>query len=141
MDGSGEQTLSFGHGRDRGHFLVSAEDDRFTDRHVRVGGRDLLSFGSSSYLGLELDARLVEGAIQGYERYGSQTSYSRGYLSCPLYRELEEDLLPRIFGVPGVLLLPSASSAHHVMMPVLLTEKDAVVSDRRVHGSVDDAIT
>ncbi|UQA62039.1 aminotransferase class I/II-fold pyridoxal phosphate-dependent enzyme [Polyangium aurulentum] len=128
-------------GRERGHYFLMAEDERLSGRSMQIDGRRLLSFGSCSYLGLEFDPRLVEGAVEAYRRYGSQTSYSRGYLSCPLYRELEEDLLPRIFGVEQVLLLPSTSAAHHVMMPALVTERDAVVCDHQVHRSVDDAIT
>jgi 7-keto-8-aminopelargonate synthetase-like enzyme len=129
------------HGRERGHYFLSAQDERFTDRHIQVKGQKLLSFGSCSYLGLEFDPRLIEGGAEGYRRYGSQTSYSRGYLSCPLYEELELELFPRLFGVPRALLLPSTSIAHHVMMPALLAEQDAVVCDHQVHRSVDDAIT
>ncbi|MCY1061607.1 bifunctional aminotransferase class I/II-fold pyridoxal phosphate-dependent enzyme/GNAT family N-acetyltransferase [Nannocystis sp. SCPEA4] len=129
------------HGRDRGHYFLSAEDERFDDRHISVAGKRLLSFGSCSYLGLEFDPRLIDGGVEAYRRYGTQTSFSRGYLSCPLYPELEEDLLPRIFGVPRVLLLPSTSIAHHVVMPALLAENDAIVCDHQVHRSVDDAIT
>lgn len=129
------------HGRQRGHYFLAANDPQFTDRHIHVHGRRLLSFGSCSYLGLEFDQRLIEGGAEGFRRYGSQTSYSRGYLSCPLYEELEEDLFPKIFDVPYVLLLPSTSIAHHVMMPALLTERDAIVLDHQVHRSVDDAVT
>ncbi|MCY1065145.1 bifunctional aminotransferase class I/II-fold pyridoxal phosphate-dependent enzyme/GNAT family N-acetyltransferase [Nannocystis sp. RBIL2] len=129
------------HGRDRGHYFLAAEDPRFDDRHISVAGKRLLSFGSCSYLGLEFDPRLIDGGVEAYRRYGTQTSFSRGYLSCPLYPELEEDLLPRIFGVPQVLLLPSTSIAHHVVMPALLAENDAIVCDHQVHRSVDDAIT
>ncbi|HWB81915.1 MAG TPA: aminotransferase class I/II-fold pyridoxal phosphate-dependent enzyme [Nannocystaceae bacterium] len=128
-------------GRERGHYFLVAEDARFGDRTITVGGRRLLSFGSCSYLGLEFDDRLLDGAVDAYRRYRSQTSYSRGYLSCPLYSQLEEELLPAIFGVPRVLLLPSTSAAHHVAMPALIDERDAVVIDHQAHRSVDDAVT
>ena len=128
-------------GRERGHYFLMAEDTRFEDRRITVQGKRLLSFGSCSYLGLEFDPRIVEGAIDAYRRYGSQTSYSRGYLSCPLYRQLEEELLPAIFGVDRTLLLPSTSIAHHVVMPALIDERDAVVIDHQAHRSLDDAVT
>ncbi|MDI3290938.1 bifunctional aminotransferase class I/II-fold pyridoxal phosphate-dependent enzyme/GNAT family N-acetyltransferase [Polyangium sp. 15x6] len=129
------------HGRQRGHYFLASEDERLSDRHIQVNGQRMLSFGSCSYLGLEFDPRLIEGGAEAYRRFGSQTSYSRGYLSCPLYHELEEELFPQIFGVPRVLVLPSTSIAHHVVLPALLTEKDAIVCDHQVHRSVDDAIT
>jgi 7-keto-8-aminopelargonate synthetase-like enzyme len=128
-------------GRERGHYFLRSDDELIRDRHITVDGRRLLSFGSCSYLGLEFDDRLVEGATDAVRRFRSQTSYSRGYLSCPLYHALEEDLLPRVFGVPRALLLPSTSAAHHVALPAILDERDAAVVDHQVHRSVDDAVT
>ncbi|MDP3274204.1 MAG: aminotransferase class I/II-fold pyridoxal phosphate-dependent enzyme [Deltaproteobacteria bacterium] len=128
-------------GRARGHYFLKATDKQFVDREVTIDGRRLLSFGSCSYLGLEFDQRLIEGGIEAFRRYGSQTSYSRGYLSCPLYQELEEELFPRLFGVEEALLVPSTSIAHHVVMPAIISERTAVVSDHQVHRSVDDALT
>lgn len=128
-------------GRERGHYFLTADDTRFVDRYLDVGGQRLLSFGSCSYLGLEFDSRIIESAIDAYQRYGSQTSFSRGYLSSALYPRLEEDLFPQIFGVERVLLLPSTSAAHHVVMPALVDERDVVVIDHQAHRSVDDAVT
>lgn len=128
-------------GRDRGHYFLTAQDESFRGRMIQVDGRRLLSFGSCSYLGLEFDPRLVEGGAQAYARYGSQTSFSRGYLSSPLYDRLENELLPALFGVEHALVLPSTSAAHHVMLPAIVDERDAVVIDHQVHRSVDDAVT
>lgn len=60
-------------------------------------GKQLVNFASCSYLGLEVDARVKEGAIHAVERYGTFFSSSRACLRSPLYRELEERL-DRIFG-------------------------------------------
>ncbi|MBX7078294.1 MAG: GNAT family N-acetyltransferase [Nannocystaceae bacterium] len=128
-------------GRRRGHYFQVAEDDAFVGRRLRLAGRELVSFGSCSYLGLEFDPRLVEGAREAYRRFGAQTSYSRGYLSCPLYEVLERELLPQVFGAPHVLVLPSSTIAHQVVMPALLAERDAIVIDHQTHRSVDDAVT
>jgi 7-keto-8-aminopelargonate synthetase-like enzyme len=128
-------------GRRRGHYFQVAEDERFEGRRLRLAGRDLVSFGSCSYLGLEFDERLIAGAREANRRFGAQTSYSRGYLSCPLYEQLERDLLPRVFGAPHVIVLPSSTMAHQVVMPALLAERDAIVLDHQAHRSVDDAVT
>jgi 7-keto-8-aminopelargonate synthetase-like enzyme len=128
-------------GRRRGHYFQVAEDDTFDGRRLRLGGRDLVSFGSCSYLGLEFDPRLREGIHDAVRRFGAQTSYSRGYLSCPLYEALERELLPQVFGAPHVIVLPSSTIAHQVVMPALLAERDAVVIDHQTHRSVDDAVT
>lgn len=128
-------------GRERGHYFLRATDERFSGRAVTINERALLSFGSCSYLGLEFDPRLIRAGAEAFERFGSQTSYSRGYLSNPLYERLELDLLPRIFDVDEVLVAPSTSVAHHIVLPALITEKTAVVTDHQVHRSVDDALT
>ena len=128
-------------GRQRGHYFLRAQDERFEGRTLTINDRQLLSFGSCSYLGLEFDPRLIRAGAEAYQRYGSQTSYSRGYLSNPLYEQLERDLLPRIFDVDEVLVATSTTVAHHIVLPALVTEKTAVVTDHQVHRSVDDALT
>ena len=69
---------------------VDADDTPLDGRRVEIDGRPRLNFTSCSYLGLELDPRLVRGASDALERYGTQFSASRGYISAPLYAELEE---------------------------------------------------
>ena len=56
-------------------------------------GRDVLMFGSNSYLGLSDDPRLKEAAIKAIEKYGSSCSGSR-FLNGPLdlHEELESKL-------------------------------------------------
>jgi 7-keto-8-aminopelargonate synthetase-like enzyme len=116
----------------------SAEDARLDGRHVRLDGRECLHFGSCSYLGLELDPRLLAGARDALERYGVQFSSSRSYLTTPLYEELES-LLERIFAAP-VLVLPSTTLAHLSALPTLVEDEDAVVLDHQVHQSVRLAV-
>ena len=89
--------------------LLDAEDDRLDGRSVRVDGRSLLNFCSCSYLGLELDPRLIEGAVDATRRFGTQFSMSRAFVSAPGYAELE-GLLSDCFGGP-TLVLPSVSLA------------------------------
>ena len=47
------------------------------DPVVRMGGREVLMFGSNSYLGLSDDARLKEAAIEAIRKYGTSCSGSR----------------------------------------------------------------
>ena len=112
----------------------NAEDARLSGRTVRIDGRDLVHFGSCSYLGLELDRRLKRGAIDATERYGTQFSSSRAYLSAPPYVLLEE-LLCEIFGAHA-LVTPSTTLGHLSAIPTLIDERDAVILDHQVHSSV-----
>lgn len=47
------------------------------DPVVRMNGRDVLMFGSNSYLGLSDDPRLKEAAIEAIRKYGTSCSGSR----------------------------------------------------------------
>ncbi len=123
----------------RGLMHHTAEDEVLNGRIVTVGGRELLNFGSCSYLGLELDPRLKAGAIDAVQRYGTQFSSSRAYMSSPAYAELE-GLFERLFGAP-VVLAPTTSLAHISALPVLIDpDEDAVIFDQQVHSSVQTAL-
>src|SRR6267378_7323596 len=60
-----------------GIFQVSLEDDSFNGREVTIAGQRVVNFGSCSYLGLEVDDRLKEGALDATRRFGTQYSLSR----------------------------------------------------------------
>lgn len=63
------------------------------DPVVKMKGRDVLMFGSNSYLGLSDDPRLKEAAIEAIRKYGTSCSGSR-FLNGTLdiHLELEEKL-------------------------------------------------
>ena len=44
---------------------------------VKIGGKNVLMFGSNSYLGLSNDPRLKEAAIAAIKKYGTSCSGSR----------------------------------------------------------------
>jgi len=119
---------------ERGLAMRTAEDSSLDGRTVRLEGRPRINFGSCSYLGLELDPRVRAGAIEAVEKYGTQFSSSRSYLSAPPYRELES-LLDHLFGGCAVIT-PNTTLAHLSGLPVLIHEEDAVVLDHQVHHSV-----
>jgi 7-keto-8-aminopelargonate synthetase-like enzyme len=120
--------------RQLGVGLLDAEDTCLDGRTVRVNGRSLLNFSSCSYLGLEFDPRLIEGAIDATRRFGTQFSASRAFVSAPAYVELET-LLAQITGGP-TLVLPNTTLATAAALPALVGEDDAVLLDQQVHMSV-----
>src|ERR1700690_187706 len=93
----------------------TTEDYELNGRIIHVNGAELLSFGSCSYLGLELDPRLKAGAIDAIQRYGTQFSSSRAYLSVTPYTEME-DKLRKMFGQP-VILAPTTTLGHMSNIP------------------------
>lgn len=126
-------------GRQQRFLHQYAEDTPLDGKHVRLGGREMLSFASCSYLGLETDPRLREGVRRAVDRWGTQFSSSRAYLSAPPYTELELKL-SQIFGA-HVLPVSTTTLGHLSAVPVLCQEKDAILLDRMVHHSVQLAAT
>ena len=114
--------------------LLDAEDERLDGRLLEIEGRSLLQFCSCSYLGLELDARLIEGAVEATRRFGTQFSMSRTFVSAPPYAELE-GLLGELTG-GACLVLPSTSLATATALPALVQPGDRVLFDQQVHMSV-----
>ncbi len=117
---------------------IVIEDDHLDGRHITVDGTKVLNFGSCSYLGLEMDERLKQGAIDAVNKYGTQFSSSRAYLSVTLYREAEA-LLEKLFRHP-VILSPSVTLGHMSAIPVLISNNDAVILDSQVHDCVQTVV-
>jgi 7-keto-8-aminopelargonate synthetase-like enzyme len=118
----------------RGLFFQTCTDDALTGRVITLRGRQLVSFSSCSYLGLEQHPAVIQGVHDAVDRYGVQFSCSRGYVSAPIYTDLER-MLSEIFGAHA-LVTPSTTMAHMIAMPVLATEKDAIVLDHQAHHSI-----
>lgn len=125
--------------RRRGVFFQVVEGETLRGRTIQLGGRELTSFASCSYLGLEFHPALEDGVVDAVHRYGTQFSSSRGYLSAPPYRELEARL-GELFG--GFAMVTSSTSlGHQSVLPALATEKDAIVLDNQAHHSMQTAAT
>lgn len=125
-------------GMQHGIVHLYTEDERFTGNAVTLRGKRVVNFGSCSYLGLEFDPRLKQAAQDAIERYGTQFSESRAYVSLTLYKELEE-LLERMFEAHCVIT-PTTTLGHIAAIPALVNDEDAVIIDQQVHNSVQTAV-
>lgn len=124
-------------GREKGVLHHYTEDESYNGRTIRINGKELIHFGSCSYLGLDVDERIKEGAIEAIRKYGTQFSSSRTYVSSTLYTEYER-LLRELFGAP-IILTTSVSLGHHAVIPVVIEEGSAIILDQQVHASIQDA--
>lgn len=124
-------------GRNQGVLHRYTEDETYNGRTIRLGGKDLINFGSCSYLGLDVDQRIKDAAKDAIDRYGVQFATSRTYLSTTLYTEWES-LMRQVFGAP-VIMTTSTSLGHHAVLPVVVEEGDAIILDQQVHASIQDA--
>ncbi len=121
----------------RGLAHRAAQDDRLDGRTITVDGRQLVHFGSCSYLGLETHPALVAAVVDAVTRYGTQFSSSRTYVSAPGYPPAEAALTD-MFGRPA-LISPSTTMGHLAALPVLVGSDDLVLLDSQVHYSVQMA--
>ena len=112
------------------------QDYSFNGRTINLNGNDVVNFGSCSYLGLEMDPRIIEASQLAVGRYGSQFSSSRTYVSFTLYEELES-LLQTIFG-SNVLLSTCSTLGHQAVIPIVVGDSDAVIFDHQAHISMQD---
>ncbi|MEO6838878.1 MAG: aminotransferase class I/II-fold pyridoxal phosphate-dependent enzyme, partial [Ginsengibacter sp.] len=131
-----DQIATFGIQKNILHLYTS--EQAFTGSMLIINGKQVLNFGSCSYMGLEFDPRLKNGAIDAIEKYGTQFSESRAYVSLGSYKELEI-LLEKIFNAHCVIT-PTTTLGHIANIPVLVDDKEAIIMDQQVHNSVQTAV-
>jgi 7-keto-8-aminopelargonate synthetase-like enzyme len=122
----------------KGVFQIIVQDYEIQDKMLTIDGKKAVNYGSCSYLGLELDERIKQGAIEATRRYGTQYSSSRAYSACALYEEAE-DLMSKIFDNNPAVLAATTTLTHVGVMPVLLQDSDLIILDQKVHGSIQMA--
>lgn len=112
-------------------------------RVVLAGGTDVVEFVNCSYLGLDVDPRVIAASKDVDERWGMNFCCARSRFSIEPQRMLEEELSSLYRG--RVITFPSTSAAHISAMPLLssglLIERDRAVKtclifDRFAHSSM-----
>lgn len=131
-----DQVVTYGIEKNILHLYTS--DIPFNGTQIEINGRKVLNFGSCSYLGLEFDKRLKDGAKNAIDKYGTQFSESRAYVSLGIYRELEQ-LLTKIFDASCVVV-PTTTLGHIACIPVVVEDDHAIIMDQQVHNSVQTAV-
>jgi 7-keto-8-aminopelargonate synthetase-like enzyme len=126
-------------GIENGVFFVLPDDVPLNGRTITINGKEVINWGSCSYLGLESDERVKTAAIEAINKYGVHYSSSRAYSACSLYEEVEH-LLCQIFDNNHAVLGMSTTLTHIGAIPILIHEDDLVILDQKVHGSIQVAV-
>ncbi|MEP5613168.1 MAG: pyridoxal phosphate-dependent aminotransferase family protein [Cyclobacteriaceae bacterium] len=122
--------------RKRGLYSFFRTFESKQETNVRVNGKDLLMFGSNSYLGLTTHPKVMEASVEAIKKYGSSCSGSR-FLNgtTDLHVELEERLA-KFIGKEEVLVFSTGFQVNLGTIPTVATQGDTILIDRLSHASI-----
>ncbi len=105
---------------------------------VEMEGAERIMLGSNNYLGLTADPRVVAGAREALERYGTGLTGSRLLNgTTPLHLELEAELAAWM-GTEDALVFTTGHQANLGALGTLLAPQDTVIADSADHASILD---
>lgn len=106
-------------------------------RAMKVAGRDVINFGSDSFLGLDQDPRVHDAVVRGLARWGAHNGASRAFSSVQANIEAEEKLAAWL-GTEATLIYPSVTLANLGAIPGLVGRQDLLVIDEQAHNSIQE---
>ena len=105
---------------------------------VQMEGRARIMLGSNNYLGLTADERVIKGARDALDRYGTGLTGSRLLNgTTPLHLELESELAD-FMGTDDAIVFSTGHQANVGTLGTLLGPSDTVVVDSGDHASLLD---
>ena len=108
------------------------------DTVVKIGGKDVLMFGSNSYLGLTNHPKLKEASIEAIQKYGSGCAGSR-FLNGTLDIHLElEDKLAKYVGKEGALVFSTGYQVNLGVISSIPGRHDYLILDDLDHACILD---
>jgi 8-amino-7-oxononanoate synthase len=115
------------------YFRVIESDQ---DTVVKMNGRDILMFGSNSYLGLTNHAKIKEAAKKAIDKYGSGCAGSR-FLNGTLDIHIElENRLANLVGKESALCYSTGFQVNLGVVSVLTGRRDHILLDELDHASI-----
>jgi 8-amino-7-oxononanoate synthase len=108
------------------------------DTVVKINGKDVLMFGSNSYLGLTTHPKLKEASKAAIDKYGSGCAGSR-FLNGSLDLHLElEDRLAKFVGKEGALVFSTGFQVNLGVISSLTGRHDYIIIDELDHACIID---
>jgi 8-amino-7-oxononanoate synthase len=103
--------------------------------HSRIGGREVINFGSYNYLGLNGDPRVQAAAKAAIDAYGVSASASRMVSGeRPLHGALEVALAAH-YQAQAALVFVSGHATNVTVIGHLLGPRDLILHDAAIHNS------
>lgn len=108
------------------------------DTVVKIAGKDVLMFGSNSYLGLTTHPKLKEASKAAIDKYGSGCAGSR-FLNGTLDLHLElEDRLAKFVGKDGALVFSTGFQVNLGVISSVTGRHDYIIIDELDHACIID---
>ena len=107
------------------------------DRVVRFMGREIINFGSDSFLGLDQDERVKTALKNGVDRWGAHHGASRMFSSVES-NVVAEEKLAKWLQIESTLIYPSVTLANMGAIPALVGKQDLIVVDQHAHNSIQE---
>jgi len=108
--------------------------------HIRVDGREVLSFCSNDYLGLANHPALIAAVQESAATAGVGGGASHLITGHHRLHHEVEDALAGFVGLPRALLFSTGYMANIGIVTALVGRGDAVFADRLNHASLNDAV-
>ncbi len=103
-----------------------------------INGRPVINLSSNNYLGLADDPRLKEAMIKATEQWGAGSGAVRTIIgTMSIHNELEEKLAA-FKHTEGCVVFQSGFTCNSGVIPILVGEGDAIISDELNHASIID---
>lgn len=103
-------------------------------------GQKVLNFCANNYLGLSNNRELIEAAKEALDSHGYGMSSVRFICgTTDLHKELESKIA-KFFHTEDTILYAACFDANGGVFEPLLTEEDAIISDRLNHASIIDGV-
>ncbi len=104
------------------------------------GGKEVLNFCANNYLGLGNHPELIKAAKEGLDTHGYGMSSVRFICGTQDAHKMLEDKLTKFLGTEDTILYSSCFDANGGLFEAILTDQDAVITDRLNHASIIDGI-
>ncbi len=103
-----------------------------------IDGREVINLSSNNYLGLADDPRLKEAMIKATEEYGAGSGAVRTIIGTMTIHNQLEEKLAKFKHTEAAVVFQSGFTCNSGVIPVLVGEGDAIISDELNHASIID---
>jgi glycine C-acetyltransferase len=126
--------------REKGLFRRLRELESPQGPRAVFDGREVINLSSNNYLGLTTHPRLVRAALEATEHFGAGSGSVRTIAGTMTLHEELERRLAAFKHTGAALVFQSGFTCNTGIIPVLVGEGDAILSDALNHASIIDGI-